>query len=148
MATQTQTVPITVQDKQTSAIEAKLGSRQKPQSDSSLKDVKAFDVTPVIGREFPEADLKEWLESSKSDQLIKDLAITSKFLYSVAHLRLAECCNSLPAWSSLLPETGWPDKRPAKEVGATAWRVVRQTSRVGPTHPSRVQQRSHLGWQG
>ncbi|KAK3672121.1 hypothetical protein LTR78_008092 [Recurvomyces mirabilis] len=75
MATQTQTIPITSQQDRPT-IETKLGSRSAPKSDDSLKDVKAFDVTPVIGREYPEADLKEWLGSPKADQLIKDLAIT------------------------------------------------------------------------
>jgi hypothetical protein len=75
--TETQTVPIGV-DVEQSAIDSKIGSRAAPKSSGTLKDVKAFDVTPIIGREFPEASLKEWLEAPNSDELIKDLAITSK----------------------------------------------------------------------
>ena len=41
-----------------------------------LNDFKSFDVTPVIGREFPEAKLAEWLRASNCDYLIRDLAIT------------------------------------------------------------------------
>ena len=41
-----------------------------------LKEFKSFDVTPVIGREFPEAKLAEWLRAPNSDELIRDLAIT------------------------------------------------------------------------
>ncbi|KAL9074121.1 MAG: hypothetical protein Q9161_002531 [Pseudevernia consocians] len=41
-----------------------------------LNEFKSFDVTPVIGREFPEAKLAEWLRAPNSDELIKDLAIT------------------------------------------------------------------------
>lgn len=37
-----------------------------------------FDVTPVIGREFPKANLVDWLNAPNSDELIRDLAITSK----------------------------------------------------------------------
>ena len=37
-----------------------------------------FDVTPIIGREFTTANLKEWLEAPNSDELIRELAITSK----------------------------------------------------------------------
>lgn len=45
-----------------------------------LNDFKSFDVTPVIGREFPDAKLDEWLKAPNSDELIKDLAITSPFI--------------------------------------------------------------------
>lgn len=45
-----------------------------------LNEFKSFDVTPVIGREFPEAKLAEWLRAPNSDDLIKDLAITSTFI--------------------------------------------------------------------
>ncbi|KAJ4362351.1 hypothetical protein N0V83_010444 [Neocucurbitaria cava] len=37
---------------------------------------KQFDVTPVIGREFKDVNLKEWLRAPNSDDLIRDLAIT------------------------------------------------------------------------
>ena len=43
-----------------------------------LDQYKHFDVTPVIGREYPTLDLKELLEAPNSDELLKDLAITSK----------------------------------------------------------------------
>lgn len=45
-----------------------------------LNEFKSFDVTPVIGREFPEAKLAEWLRAPNSDELIKDLAITISFI--------------------------------------------------------------------
>jgi hypothetical protein len=44
----------------------------------ALKEFASFDVTPVIGTEFPTAKLKEWLNAPNSDELIRDLAITSK----------------------------------------------------------------------
>ena len=40
-----------------------------------------FDVTPTIGKEFPEAKLAEWLEAANADELIRDLAVTSKSLF-------------------------------------------------------------------
>lgn len=43
-----------------------------------LDNVEQFDVTPIIGREFPTVNLKEWLEAPNSDELIKELAITSE----------------------------------------------------------------------
>lgn len=47
-----------------------------------LDQFKSFEVTPVIGREYPEASLKEWLESPDSDELLRDLAITSTYTLS------------------------------------------------------------------
>ena len=44
----------------------------------ALNDFKFFDVTPVLGREYSEVNLKEWLEAPNSDELLRDLAITSK----------------------------------------------------------------------
>jgi hypothetical protein len=43
----------------------------------ALDHVKSFDVTPVIGREFEGVDLAAWLRAPNSDELLRDLAITS-----------------------------------------------------------------------
>lgn len=45
----------------------------------SLDKYEHFDVTPVIGREYPTIILKELLEAPDSDALLRDLAITSTF---------------------------------------------------------------------
>jgi len=45
----------------------------------ALEQYEQFDVTPVIGREFPKANVVEWLKAPNSDELIRDLAITSTF---------------------------------------------------------------------
>lgn len=42
-----------------------------------LDQYEHFDVTPIIGREFPKANLVEWLNAPNADELIRDLAITS-----------------------------------------------------------------------
>jgi hypothetical protein len=42
-----------------------------------LDQYESFDVTPVIGREFRDVNLKDWLRASNSDELLRDLAITS-----------------------------------------------------------------------
>lgn len=57
---------------------AKTQSRQPLKLSGALDAYESFDVTPVIGREFPTAKLVEWLDSPDSDALIRDLAITSK----------------------------------------------------------------------
>lgn len=46
---------------------------------NTLDGYQSFDVTPVIGREFPEVQLTDILNASNSDELLRDLAITSRF---------------------------------------------------------------------
>lgn len=56
---------------------------QYPREPLQLKGVldafESFDVTPVIGREYVDVNLKTLLQAPNSDDLIRDLAITSKF---------------------------------------------------------------------
>lgn len=47
------------------------------QLSGALKHEEQFDVTPTIGREFPKANLVEWMNSPDSDALLRDLAILS-----------------------------------------------------------------------
>ncbi|KAJ9142918.1 Taurine catabolism dioxygenase [Pleurostoma richardsiae] len=42
----------------------------------ALNSYESFDVTPAIGREFPAANLVEWLNAPNSDELLRDLAVT------------------------------------------------------------------------
>ncbi|KAK4544701.1 hypothetical protein LTR36_003950 [Oleoguttula mirabilis] len=42
----------------------------------ALDKYDSFDLTPVIGREFPDANLVDWLQSSNADELLKELAYT------------------------------------------------------------------------
>lgn len=43
-----------------------------------LSNHKSFKVTPIVGTEFPDANVVEWLKAPNSDELIRDLAITSR----------------------------------------------------------------------
>lgn len=43
-----------------------------------LEKYKSFNVTPVIGTEFPDANVAEWIKAPNCDELLRDLAITSK----------------------------------------------------------------------
>lgn len=45
----------------------------------ALDAFESFETTPVIGKEFPKASLVEWLNAPNSDELLRDLAITSRF---------------------------------------------------------------------
>lgn len=56
----------------------KIEHREPLKQSGVLDAYEWFDSTPVIGREFPKANLVEWLNAPNSDELIRDLAITSK----------------------------------------------------------------------
>ena len=66
-----------------------------------LNEFKSFDVTPVIGREFPEAKLAEWLRAPNSDELIRDLAITSPFISRNTESSINDRLTSLRTWCRL-----------------------------------------------
>lgn len=53
-------------------------SRAPLKLSGALDKFKHFEVTPVIGREYVDVDLAEWLRAPNSDELIRDLAITGK----------------------------------------------------------------------
>ena len=44
----------------------------------ALDNFESFDLTPIIGKEFPKANLAEWLQAPNADELIRDLAVTGK----------------------------------------------------------------------
>ncbi|KAH7413606.1 hypothetical protein DE146DRAFT_707105 [Phaeosphaeria sp. MPI-PUGE-AT-0046c] len=53
--------------------------REALQLKGTLDQYESFDVTPIIGREFKDVNLKEWLRAENSDELLRDLAITIVF---------------------------------------------------------------------
>lgn len=58
-------------------IRSKSEHRQPLKLSGALNTFESFDVTPTIGREFPKANLVDWLDAENSDELLTDLAITS-----------------------------------------------------------------------
>jgi hypothetical protein len=44
----------------------------------ALDHVKYVEVTPSIGRDYKDAKLVDWMTAPNSDELLRDLAITSK----------------------------------------------------------------------
>lgn len=70
--TATPVVPI-IEDKLT----LKGLAREPLKSTGALDSFESFDVTPVIGREFPNANLKDFLRAPNSDDLLRELALTS-----------------------------------------------------------------------
>lgn len=62
------------------ALPKRLEDHKEPLKLTGALDVfESFDVTPVIGREYPTVDLVKLLRAPNSDELIRDLAITSGF---------------------------------------------------------------------
>ena len=61
---------------QSPAVEAQ--HREPLKLSGALDHFESFDVTPVIGREFVGVNLARWLKAPNSDELIRDLAITSR----------------------------------------------------------------------
>lgn len=51
-------------------------SKIPPQLSGAFATVTSRLVTPMVGTEFPDANLAEWLRAPNSDELIRDLAIT------------------------------------------------------------------------
>ena len=78
--TATKTV-LTTTDQSAKSTNGSLGNHRQPlKLQGALDNFEHFDVTPIIGREYPKVDLKQWLESPHCDDLLRDLAITSKFV--------------------------------------------------------------------
>jgi len=73
---------VEVETHQNGTIPAKSVFSREPLKSSGLIDqYKSEDITPVIGTEFPDANLVQWLESDNADELIRDLAIKSKLIW-------------------------------------------------------------------
>jgi len=88
-------IEIPIQPTKAGAGIATTAAAAKPSLKSTgvLDQYESFDLTPVIGREFPTANLVSWLQAPNSDELIKELALTSMF-YSVVYndrLRKVNC---------------------------------------------------------
>jgi hypothetical protein len=68
-----------------------------------LDQYESFDVTPVIGREFPHANLVTWLKASNSDELLRELALTSMLELHSNFSSHNNTIISLPTRCCLLP---------------------------------------------
>jgi hypothetical protein len=54
-------------------------------SSGALDQYEHIELTPVIGREYPTANVVSWLEAPNSDELIKELALTSTSPHKCTH---------------------------------------------------------------
>lgn len=77
MSSSTETIPIRAREESDQVLKDHRATPLKLAG--VLDEYKSFDVTPVIGREFPDAQLTDWLDAPNADDLLRDLAITSMF---------------------------------------------------------------------
>jgi hypothetical protein len=65
----------------------------------------SFDVTPVIGREFVGVNLAKWLRAPNSDELLRELAITSEYSSQNMFYYLLTL-KSLSTWCGVFQKAG------------------------------------------
>lgn len=83
----------------------KIGSAQPLKPRGVLDQYKSFDITPIIGREFAEdVQLVDLIQAENSDELLRDLAITS-ILPVTFFIKLFLICCSFPKKRSRVPKT-------------------------------------------
>ncbi|KAF7919548.1 uncharacterized protein EAE98_009388 [Botrytis deweyae] len=76
-ATEAQSAPVVSLNKGNDNIKTESTSQEKwVKSTGVLDQFESFDVTPVIGREFPDVNLVEWLQAPNADELLRELALT------------------------------------------------------------------------
>ena len=82
-ATETETQPTTtiVQGLKNGLAAKPSGLIREPMRTSGLLDThKFFECTPIIGREYPDVQLADLMNSDKAEQYLRDLAITGSSL--------------------------------------------------------------------
>lgn len=112
----------------------------------ALNQFKHFDTTPLIGTEFPEANLVDWMNAPNSDQFIRDLAITGERLELTTSskngrglLLIPNPMSSVPARSGLLPRTRWSRYRTPESVGSASRRAIGKAKILYVAYSSRQQ---------
>lgn len=110
----------------------------------TLDQYKSFDVTPIIGREYADVNLKDWLRAPNSDELIRDLAITSRRPARYFPRRDVLTSYSFAAWSCVLSKAGRPQQRAPEGISPTSWRIVRKARNLQAPYSSRQQLRPSL----
>ena len=120
--------------------------RQPLKSTGALEQYEYFDVTPIIGREFPKADIVEWLQASNSDELLRELALTSTLLprLTTMHSTLLtkQARTSLPTRCRLLPRPRKPHAGSPKTANPKYWAPLRETLRLRVAHQPSSQPRT------
>ncbi|EKG13544.1 Taurine catabolism dioxygenase TauD/TfdA [Macrophomina phaseolina MS6] len=127
MSTLTETAQVLVDNTKEKLGSAPAEYREPLKLSGALDKYDYFDVTPVIGREFPNASLKEWLEAPNSDEILRDLAITISQRGVVFFRKQDEITNDLQkqlvhrlgqlSWNSDKPKTSGLHIHPISNSG-------------------------------
>src|SRR4051794_31100643 len=103
----------TVQEQPAITLQAEEPTKQarEPLSPSGALDrFKHEESTPVIGREYADVNLvDDIINAENSDELIRDLAITSMSLIACTMIRTLTG-SSLPTWCCFLPSSRQPHR--------------------------------------
>ena len=112
----------------------------------ALDQFKSFDVTPVIGKEFPDASLVDWLKAPNSDELIRDLAITgsgSPTSFQPQTFAPDLCCLANNVYQSLNAESSsFVLKRALTTIFKKSWHNASENCRANPVLPNCISIRS------
>ena len=75
----------------------------------NLDGLKEVQITPCLGSEYKDVDVTEWLKAPNSDDILRDLVITSEYLpfdrpKSIYNWEADHWSHSRRAWRGLLPQ--------------------------------------------
>lgn len=82
------------------AVESSKLRREPLKSSGSIDHLHYVDVTPIIGREYPTAKIRDMLNADNAEQQLRDLAITSEMAPILAYEAIADA--SLQSVSEVL----------------------------------------------
>ena len=113
-------------------------------SSGALEGFLFEETTPAIGREYPTVNIvDDLLNAPNSDDLVRDLAITSK--YQLLFLNLGDWksdaqLSSLSTGCRIFPRPKQSHRRVAEAAGAPFRATNRQTRDLDPAHSPGAQQ--------
>lgn len=102
----------------------------------ALDHFRYFNVTPVIGREYPTLNVVELIESPNADELIKELACISMVQHSIGlYLVLTTTVYSRCAWCRFSTQARQSYWRTSKALHPAPRRTLGQTRRIRCAYP-------------
>ncbi len=107
-------------------------------STGALEQYEHIELTPVIGREYPHVNLVSLLQAPNSEELLRELALTSRSPLLHTNKQLSNII-SLPTRSRLLPIPRQLDCRLAERAHPKNWPRGRKTKNIRTPHPPNPQ---------
>ena len=146
--TMSTTTTTTVQPAITLQVDDHAKQAREPLSLSgALNQFDHVESTPVIGREYADVNVvNDILNAENSDELIRDLAITSTSLRACTMARILTR-SSLSARRCILPSTRQPHRRPSESPCPASRRTQWQARRLDTAHSPITQQLARVRYQ-